>query len=512
MRPVAHGSSFPQELEELFAASPNGLEPLPFGYLFPSLQTKASLLIEDDATVAGLRELGETMRTPKSDVVPFSTIPSIYTYFGQFVDHDITFFDRPGSGKPLSKDFVGDIKPANLKALGVLNKRSSQLQLDLLYNGAELEADGMHLKIGVVTDAPGGAIPNKDEFNDVPRMPFDQDQDHPRAAQIGDPRNDNNLILSQLHVAFLRAHNALVDQTNDFQTARSLLRQHYHWVLIHDFLKQVCDEEIVEDILNRSDPLCNPEAENFCLPLEFTVAAYRFGHGMIRKTYYYSDRLPGVSFNALVPLMQMKIEGGESPTLPNSRIIQWERFVGENFPQINGSRNFARRIGTTLVKPLFNVLDANGKALQGEVNLAKMDLLRGYMLTMPTGQAVARELIAKGRTIPVLTDAQIVDAAANTPQKTILEDSDLKFSSRTPLWFYLMAEADRLGGGNRLGPVGSTLVAEVLIALVRRSPESILPKIGAAAGPDAFVPMKTASGKFKLADLLRLAEVLPQQN
>lgn len=500
MQRVAHGGHFPFELKEDSDAGSHSTQSMPFNYLFGNLQNQPkSLLPEDPSTVDALIELGKTMRAPKNDL-PFSSIPSGYTYFGQLVDHDISFTQaRKPSADPPSCDFTRPgfgVLPLKDALNHAVNARKSMLQLDVLYNCPALR-DGARMRLGEVTiTVPAGAeppIPRKDNHHDVPRVASSADS----TPLIGDPRNDNNLIVSQMQVAFLRAHNAFVGQGHTFDEAQTLLRQHYHWILIDDFLKRVADPTIVADTLTRADPLYDPQVNQF-LPLEFTVAAYRFGHSLVRLSYYFNNVLPGISFSGLVTVKQLRNDDVPTPTLPDKRIIQWERFA-EGGKMLG--LNCASRIHTQMVTPLFKVLDEKGNEMKCEANLAVMDLLRGYMMRMPTGQAVAAELVARRRKVPIMSPAEI-ETAAIGPQKKALQSAC--FANGTPLWFYILAEAATLGKGNQLGPVGSTLVAEVLIGLVRNSPNSILPPPGAAP---AWSPMKTATGQFKLQDLLLFAGV-----
>jgi hypothetical protein len=516
---LAHGAAFPEELDSVFSARPHAPAHLKFGYLF-DLKAAKHRLIESPETLVALHQLGETMCTIKSDDGKFSDIPSGYAYFGQFVAHDITLFNlhMRSDSKFASCDFEQALDPAalTLMAARFVNKRGAQLQLDSVYNDAVLEDDGIHMKLGTVTPAEHNLdkrIRTLDPFRDVPRSAGD------RSALIGDPRNDNNAIVSQLHVAFLRAHNTIVDilleknvdRAGVFGEAQKILRQHYHHVLIHDYLKLVAEEEIVNEILERADPLCNPDADDFCLPHEFTVAAFRFGHSLISSTYYYNSNLPGVSFSNLIPLLFMDFYDPNKATLPNTRIIEWERFVTRRNTGTIDNPNFTRLIIPALVKPTFNVLDANGEPIKCLTKLAVLDLLRGYMVRLPTGQAVAEELNALGRKIRVLTAKEIEDNAAkrSATQKAIMTDPRFDFCNRTPLWFYILTEAELIHGGQKLGPVGSTIVAEVLIALVRRSPDPILPKAGVNPNETNFAPLPTESGAFTLADILRLGKVMP---
>jgi hypothetical protein len=339
---------------------------------------------------------------------------------------------------------------------------------------------------------------SKEDDHDLPRQGMSSKYPKlDRAALIGDPRNDQNLMISQLHLAFLRAHNAIVKKGHTLEEARTLLRQHYHWIIINDYLKKVADPIIVDQVLADPHPIY-PPAGKFFLPLEFTVAAFRFGHSMIRSSYYINRNFlaGGIPLHMLFTLTALSDNiaptyGKGFPSLPENRIIEWRRFL-------EGGDNAARRIDTQMVNPLFALLDETEQPVLCERSLAVQDLKRGYMLRMPTGQAIAQTL-----KVQVMSAQEIEAVAVNEAQRNVLRNSG--FSSRTPLWFYILAEASQ-GGGNRLGPVGSHLVARVLIGLVRRSANSILDPNLSSPG---WVPtLGTVEGTFALPDLLRLAGVL----
>jgi hypothetical protein len=531
MQRMAHGSTISIEPEDAGAgieelddsnplASPSDAasSSIPFGYLFPDLQeTSDALLPEGPETLETLSSLGATMLDSDEDASFNSTIPSAYTYFGQFVDHDISFTKTDKTPPDLSDSCVlGDsqLKPFSKDEVlqKVHNQRAAILELEPVYNSFQnnpqpprdnnnplLMARGQVSKSG---HRPKG----KDDCNDLVRSPKNADARHDRVAVIGDPRNDSNIVLSQLHVAFLRAHNATVDfvcQKNlaapgeEFEEAQKLLRQHYHWIIIHDFLKkQIADPNVVDEVLSNPKPIYNPTANGFFLPLEFTVAAYRFGHSMIRSTYYLNDNYRGETLARLFTLIVLSNDlkptpGKGAETLPEDRIIQWRKFL-------RGGKNKARKLNPRMVEPLFSLLDETDQPVPCERRLAVQDLKRGYMMRIPTGQAVAQAL---GMT--PLTNDEIEAVAISDEQRALLHTSGL--SSRTPLWFYLLAEAAQ-GGGNRLGAVGSRLVAEVLIGLVRRLPYSFL-KI---QNWSPTLP-SIKRGVFDLSDLLRLAGVLEDQ-
>jgi nucleoid-associated protein YgaU len=463
-----------------------------FDLLFLDLQRDpANLLPKSANTVKHLKALGGTMHDPGDGGDPGNAeIPAIYTYFGQFIDHDISL---ELSTFPDEKIVANDLKPLELAEIRALtNARTATLELDSVYEPPAVR-DGKKMRIGHVTKV-GGRPPGKGDDNDLHRQPPSDNIRTDRAALIGDPRNDENLIVSQLHLAFLKAHNRWVDQGRSFEEAQRLLRQHYQHLVIHDFLNRIADPAIVKRILTQGNKVFHALEEPFFLPLEFSAAAYRFGHSMVRDNYDFNLNFNPASLGLLFTFTALSGELGGSKTLPENWIIQWERFVKDD------TKNKARRIDTKLAGGLFHLQNLEGEDLAGQEpkdfgRLAVRNLLRGYGLRLPTGQAVAGRLH-----LPVLTANQIKNAAASPKQAEILGQAG--FLERTPLWYYLLAEAKH-HGGQRLGPVGSTIVAEVLIGLVRRSKPSILNTPG-------WVPSipTTQPGRFELADLLRFAKVL----
>jgi predicted RNase H-like HicB family nuclease len=483
------------------------IDPRRFDFLFLELQDDPdNLLPVGEDTHDSLVELGIAMG---GEVGGDSEISAAYTYFGQFVDHDIML--EAASAEMVNQPTPA-LAPLPLETIRqqTKNVRTGVLELDSVYNlPAPRDPDNnLKMMLGKVSPS-GGRPPGKDDFNDLPRRrPVPDDVAHDRAAMIGDPRNDENLIVSQLHVAFLRAHNRLVDEAappNRFQKARRRLRRHYQHIVLHDFLKQIADPVIVDDTIERNR-VYDPDEDEFFMPLEFSVAAFRFGHSMVRAEYNYNLNFPQATLEQLFTFTALSGQlGGEGAlgfdTLPENWIIQWERF----FRGFEGF-NKVRKIDTQLVEPLEHLLTMEGEDELGSVaKLAVRTLLRGYQMRMPTGQAVARALRKKLRGVrdmPVLSSQQVRDGAANQRQVEVLENAG--FDERTPLWYYILAEAEFLRDGRRLGPVGSTIVAEVLVGLVRRSPDSIL-------APGEFWEPNLPSvqpGTFTLPDLLRFAGVL----
>jgi hypothetical protein len=441
--------------------------------------------------------LAETM-TVDDDEDPAgnnSNIPAGFTYLGQFIDHDITF--DPNSKLQREND------PAALR-----NFRTPRYDLDSVYadgpsdNPFIYEADGIHLLID---------RSNPDE-PDLPRNLNGR-------ALLGDPRNDENLIISQLHLAMLNFHNNVVDDPslNDFSgerrfdEARRIVRWHYQWIVIHDFLKRITGTPIIDivDSILKPDPytvivgntareingLLKANLKFYkwktqpYIPVEFSVAAYRFGHSMVRGDYSLNeatadedDQLPIFS---PTPDTEEDLHGFRPR--PAERLIQWGRFF-----EISGTGlapQPSRKIDTLLAQGL-RTLPEN---VAGDIirSLAERNLRRGVALGLPSGQSVAR--------------------AMGMPEDLILGVGDMglggdleKYGDNTPLWYYILKEAEVKCRGNRLGPVGGRIVAEVLIGLLVGDPTSFL-NVDPTWKPRAGKFGATTDGLYRMAELLKFA-------
>jgi nucleoid-associated protein YgaU len=480
-----------------------------FDFLFPTLQEdEANLLPEAGNTPELLKKLGASMVDADAAGAD-SPIPAAYTYFAQFVDHDITL--ESGSSATMSQLLDPAMTPLALADIrhALRNLRTGELDLDSVYGAPapRQPANPSKMLLGDVTalnnpNPPFKRPPGKSDDNDLPREPAVADVEHDRAALTGDPRNDENLIIAQLHVAFLKAHNKLIDQGLSFGEASRTLRQHYQHVVVHDFLKRIAEPAIVDDIVAHGNKWFDPAAEPLRVPLEFSVAGYRFGHTMVRAGYDFNvnfNTRPGgvrASLELLFTFTALSGEVGGFPTLPENWIIEWENIIGG--ADVLKARKLDTSVATIGDRALFALrkVDGTAEAPPDAGRLPVRNLLRGYRLRLPTGQAVAQLL-----GLPVMTKDEVIAAAGSPQQVAALTAGG--FESRTPLWYYVLAEANHAHGGQRLGPVGSTLVAEVLIGLIRRSQDSVL---RLPAWKPSLASAK--AGTFELADLLRFAGVL----
>jgi len=525
-------------------AARSGLEAIdvsePIDYLFPNLKDDPEAKLpagNSGEVIQALQDLADRMIEDSNvdTAEDNSTIPAGYTYWGQFIDHDITAIENR-----LDVDiFNADFEPRSPQEVvaNMSNSRRPTLDLDSVYgDGPNGDArdfymdDGIRLKVGnnvpaETTPSVPGQTPNPDlglerdlVREDQPRTIVDGNGNEQtitiRKAIIGDSRNDENTIISQFHLAMIKFHNAVADALGPgtlFEQARQVTTWHYQWLVVNDFLKAITLPGIVDHILLSQMAFPRTEEGDIFMPLEFSVAAYRFGHSMVRNQYDFNRNFnhtpDAIVFRATFEeLFIFTGSGGSSRnpfrgevTLPSNWIIEWERFFDHHSPI---QERFTRKVDTNIamaMEKLDNHLTdaavASGMVLSGierEItrHLAKRNLLRGYLLSIPTGQKVAETLGVTPLTMDELRPSG---------------DGGVDFSERTPLWYYILKEAEIQANGNCLGEVGSHIVAQTLIGLLRNDPNSYLNH-----GWDPSRGVRGENGKLitTIADLLRFAKVM----
>jgi Animal haem peroxidase len=437
---VSHGSGAPRGLAaEGTARTTRGRFGRMFGFLEPQHPSEAAIraLLPKISTLGG-----------------FSGIPAGFTYLAQFVDHDITF-------DPVSQlDRLND--PHALE-----NFRTPRLDLDSLYGSGPAdqpylyEADGVRLRVGGTRALP-----------DLPRLGG--------RAVIGDPRNDVHLIIAQLHLLFIRFHNKVAERlpgrlTTDerLREAQRIVRWHYQWIVLHEFLPLVLGDELARDV-RRERRFYRWDAGPF-IPVEFSGGAYRFAHSMIRASYSMNSRHRDVAILAEA--------GPDTPAtehltgfrpLPRGLAIDWSFFFAVGEPhRLQTSRKIDRQLNG-LFKALPTVVDAERDGL------IELDLRRGRALGLPSGQAIARAM------------GEAVLTRARCPLPAAMREA--------PLWYYVLCEAEALHAGEQLGPVGGRIVGEVLAGLVEGDPSSYRRR-----WPE-WTPADEALGVFTMADLISFVE------
>jgi hypothetical protein len=467
----------------------------PFGYMFSHLAHAfpiAHLTAEpSEQVVRALKALGTAMI--EQDPPPEgrdSTLPPILTYWGQFVDHDLTANTDRDDSISITVDELRPLRPQQV-AQQLRNLREPRLNLDSVYGNGP-KASGQDGQVPFVGDkfdftGQGDLAPFGPKIEPGFDLPRSKKEGEKGKALIGDGRNDENLIVAQLHVAFLKFHNNAVDWLAargpaSFERARELTTWHYQLVTVEDFLRSITDPVVLEGLLDGTTaPVFQPDPEHPFMPLEFSVAAFRFGHSMVRGAYDWNKNFPAATFEQLFSFTG---NGGLRPgpdfpvnaTLPQNWPAQFRRLTGVE-PQTDDELpvRFARKIDTHLAPPLSTLLnEGNDRTKVSEQigrllkRLAVRNLLRGYRLAIPTGQAVAAEL-----EVPALTAAKLMEGGGPVADALIDNPELLR---DTPLWFYVLKEAETLGGGNRLGPVGSRIVAETILGQLRADPTSYLSK------------------------------------
>lgn len=524
-----------------------------FRYFFPGAPAPE----HDESTVAALDALADSMAEPADPGRSDSGIPPVFTYLGRFIDHDIAAdpvhgrraLDEDGASSP-----AGEMPPLPRDTVvrDRRNLRSGCLALDSIYGGGQpggaiarrLTAALRHpeqrskMWLGTLADAGLGRVPfPPDPEGDLlrlgrllrePHKQFDLAEllalPEPARAEfvdaagrirvqrpvIGDARNGDNLVVSQLHLAFLRFHNRVVDAAPGaagpvhdadalHEWAKRQVRWIYQWLVLNVFLKTMCDPAVVRDVMARRAPLyadllrrqVSDRPVFMPMPLEFSAAAFRLGDTMMRSGYDW-NRFFGRPSGTAPPLRDRAClaqllalpddprgpltgpDGVRLESLPGHWVPEWERLTGGVAGHADRG---ARKIDTQVAPPV--TADGAGADLpRGFFRAAaRRNLRRGHRLSLPSAQDCIAGLYARTGTA-----VEPLGADELTSGRTGNAIRDGRFVSRTPLWFYVLKEAECRAEGERLGPLGSRLVAETLTGLVVHDPGSYWHQLGSDGG------------------------------
>ncbi len=373
-----------------------------------------------------------------------------WPFFGQFVAHDIT----------------ADRSPVGMRAdvVALRNARSPRLNLEMVH-----------------AEGPVGSPYLYDTRDGVKLLTSPDGLDLPRnwqgTALIGDPRNDVHRFVAHLHLAFLHAHNGLVDRLREdgvpeadvYEEARRALVWHYQWIVVNDFMPRLVGGELVDELLAEGPRYFAPSPGEAFIPLEFADAAYRYGHGQIRHRYRLQP--DGAQYPLFPDLF------GHGPIPPEHRLDWAQVFDLPSRPPPQRAKRLDGGLPASLI--------ALPQQVTGDVDVAEYrslavrDLLRGQATALPSGESVAKLM-----GVPPLG----------------VDELGPEWSDGTPLWLYILKEAQYGGGGDRLGPVGGRIVAEVLVGLIRADLDSFL-----TVDPGWQPTLPAAGERFGLADLLVFA-------
>ena len=404
-----------------------------FGRMFGDLAP----LFTDPRALDRLGAPGGPMDESAPPAATTQTVPVGMVFFGQFVDHDITL------------DVTSSLDTVNSPA-ETRNARTPTLDLDCVYGmGPEAQpylyhGSGDFRGVKLVTGADTGGHPHA--ADDLARVGD--------VAMIGDHRNDENRIVSQVQLAMIRFHNRVVDDLSAdhsgselFEEARRLTTWHYQWAVVHDFLADICGAGAVNRILSEGRKYYTPKMP--FIPIEFSVAGYRFGHAMVPM------RLQVQMGQPVHRLFGATLGGGFSPVGSPDAV----RDMHELFETFEGRS--VQRAGKMDAKMASDLLALPARVDPDGQSLATRNMIRGQSFLLPSGEAVARAMQRPQAEIDRISQSIVADEAG------LLNGS--------PLWYYILREAELVGReeadgsrrpGEGLGPVGATIVAETIIGLI----------------------------------------------
>ena len=396
------------------------------------------------------------------------------TFFGQFVDHDITFDVGSRLGHPTDPQ-------------DAVNGRTASLDLDSVYGAGPVASPQLYDPV----DRAKLKLEFGGLYEDLPRA-------SDLSALIGDPRNDEHVIIAGLHAAFLKFHNNAVDalrldgipEPDVFVRARRLTSWHYQWIVLHEFLPLVVGQALVDDVLTRGRRFYLPRTGQALIPVEFQAACYRFGHSQVRPSYRANlagdggQPFFGMIFDPAAQGQADPVDLRGGARAPR-RFVGWQTF----FDFADGQVKPNKRIDTKLSTPLFDLPLGAIASHDPPTALPQRTLLRHLTWKLPSGQRVAQAIGAS-----VLSSQELSE----------LSSFGVGFERSTPLWYYVLKEAELMEQGLKLGPVGGRIVAEVLIGLLQSDPASFL-----AAQPGWLPTLQNPGAGFHMTDFLRFARVDP---
>jgi len=368
------------------------------------------------------------------------TMTAVSTFVGQFVDHDVTF-DQTSTLGVAQNPLISR------------NTRTPALDLDSVFGGGPGVRPDLYVHNADGSVGPKLKLGSGGAHEDVPRV---ANGDGSYRGLLGDPRNDESVIIAGLHCAHIRFYNRVLDELSEhdlrrfpaarhadrsnryvrFLIAREVTLWHYQWLLVNEHLPQIAGQAMVNDVLRHGNRFYRPPAGDGYMPVEFAAAAYRFGHSVVRPSYranFTSGTGDSTSptanpFFALVfdpnePAFSDPVSHDRADLLGGypapRRYIGWQTFFDLGDGQVKNNK----KIDTTISSVLFTLpLPAIAPHTQTSPTvLPQRNLLRQLTWSLPSGQAIARAMRVPGLGASDLSDI----ASVHRP-----------FATSTPLWYY----------------------------------------------------------------------------
>ena len=440
----------------------------------------------------------EMSNQSKSDAT--SSIPAIYTYFGQFIAHDITHVKR-------NRDDPTD--PTNF--------RSHAFDLDSLFDVPGHYARGANAPscIGNV------CVGETRKTTDLPASYDDLARCAAGKPYVADRRNDNNLALSQLTVALIKFYQIVCAECKGLSSEekKSITRGHIQSIVLYDYLPKIIDQYTYQDVKENGRSVVNSdsEASDFRVSVEFATGCFRFGHSMVRETYSWGAGAPGekahlsqiLGFSHLDRITDLT--GAENAKLPANWVADLSKLIE---PAGSGDGHLASAIDTNLADSMEKLkiswFDKNDIPFEIQndtlrLSLPKVTLRRALEQRVPSAQAlyehVQKKLATSSKTLGRFLSADEIKGSLDREEK--LSDA----WHHTPLWFYTLREAAVLGNsGNLLGPLASRVVMETIHAAICASKDSIISNHKKFSVLPKFQINGVPNEEFTLIRLLQIVE------
>lgn len=457
-----------------------------------------------------LRHLGHLMTEGAN--TGMSMMPAGFTYFAQFIDHDVTYSTRRLEQEAGPRSVVD-----------IINERTPTLDLDSLYGyGFDDPTVALDRRNGkfVLQQTSRGRIPAARGFGDLPRDLSG------RRVLSADDRADENLLLSQMTVLWMQLHNKLIDRHQSrlsrrqdgkgpraiYRAARREATLIYQWIVLYDFLPNLTDRNVYRHYFptpqnNRPGALLNQvRGERPKIPIEFVVAAFRFGHAVVRSDYQLSHHNLDVRLDELFLMTGRGGFRGER-TLPADHVVDWRLFFPFNDRDLNAP-------DAQPARPFAPVLPSDlGRMPVEEGNLAIRNLLRGNVWAVSSGQHLVEAInvaFSKAAGRGLWEDSFQLEPVPDEVIDSFLDPwlRANELSRRTPLWFYLLCDS-AAAGSNKLGPIASAIVIETLLSLIRLSRFSLFhPQNGWSPTDNSSSLKRILARKVAANDQLTMADMI----